>query len=68
MTAVKQLKATARDRVAPLVKAQQSLEQIQAAKPLADLDAKWGGGFVKQDMFLKEIVWSLDRSRIPTRP
>jgi cyclase len=68
LEAYRNMLAAARDRVAPLVKQKQTLEQIQAAKPLADFDALWGGGFVKQDMFLKEIVWSLDRSRIPARP
>jgi glyoxylase-like metal-dependent hydrolase (beta-lactamase superfamily II) len=52
---------TARDRVKKLLAEKQTLEQIQAAKPLADLDATWGQSFMKQDVFLKELVLSLAR-------
>jgi cyclase len=41
-----------RDRVAPLVKQGKTREQVIAAKPTADLDAKWATGFLKPDVFL----------------
>jgi cyclase len=53
--------ATARDRVAPLVKAGKTLEQVTAAKPLADLDAKWGQGFLKADTFVSILYKDLSR-------
>jgi cyclase len=52
LTAFRDMLATARDRVAPLVKAGKTLEQVTAAKPLAELDAKWGQGFLKADTFV----------------
>ena len=52
LKAFRDMLATARDRVAPLVKAGKTLEQVMAAKPLAELDAKWGQGFLKADTFV----------------
>jgi glyoxylase-like metal-dependent hydrolase (beta-lactamase superfamily II) len=52
LKAYRDMLATARDRVAALVKAGKTLEQTTAAKPLADLDAKWGQGFLKADAFV----------------
>jgi cyclase len=52
LKAFRDMLATARDRVAPLVKAGKTLEQVTAAKPLAELDAKWGQGFLKADTFV----------------
>ena len=43
---------TVRTRVSRLVAQKRTLAQIRAAKPLADLDATWGGGFMKPDVFL----------------
>ena len=42
---------TARDRIAKLKAEGKSRDEVVAAKPTADLDAKWGGGFMKGDMF-----------------
>ncbi len=55
--------STARSRVKPLVDAGKSLEEIQKAKPLADLDATWGKGFITPDLFLKELHADLSRGR-----
>lgn len=52
LRAFRDMLATARDRVAPLVKAGKTLEQVMAAKPMAELDAKWGQGFLKADTFV----------------
>ena len=43
---------TVRDRVAKLKAEGKTREQAIAAKPTADLDAKWGGGFMKGDSFV----------------
>lgn len=50
---------TARNRVKELVAAGNSLDEIVAAKPTADLDAKWGGGFVQPDHFAATLAASL---------
>ena len=55
-----------RDRVTKLVTEGRTLEQVMAAKPLADLDQAWGAGFMKPDMFL-QIVYR-DLSREPPAP
>jgi glyoxylase-like metal-dependent hydrolase (beta-lactamase superfamily II) len=57
--------AAVRERVAPLVRRGKTLEEIVAAKPLADLDAVWGRGFMKADRFLGAVFADLSR---PGRP
>ena len=42
----------ARDHVAALKKQGKTLDEVVAAKPLATYDAKWGGGFMKPEVFL----------------
>jgi glyoxylase-like metal-dependent hydrolase (beta-lactamase superfamily II) len=61
LKAYRDMLATARDRVAALVKAGQTLEQVTAAKPLAELDAKWGQGFLKADPFVTILYKDLAR-------
>jgi glyoxylase-like metal-dependent hydrolase (beta-lactamase superfamily II) len=41
-----------RDNVASLKKQGKSVEEVAAAKPTAAYDAKWGGGFMKPEVFL----------------
>jgi glyoxylase-like metal-dependent hydrolase (beta-lactamase superfamily II) len=53
---------TVRDRVAKLVGEGKTLEQVTAAKPLADLDAAWGTGFMKPEMFLRVVYTDLSRA------
>lgn len=48
--------ATVRHRIALAVKAGKSLQEVQADKPTAEWDAKWGNGFIKSDKFV-EIVY-----------
>jgi cyclase len=55
-----------RDRVTKLVNDGLTLEQVMAAKPLADLDRVWGNGFMKPDAFL-QVVYR-DLSREPPAP
>jgi len=44
-------------RIQPLVTAGQTVDEIARAKPLADLDAKWGGGsFMTPERFLQAVV------------
>jgi len=50
-----------RGRVKKLLASGQTLEQIQAAKPLADLEGKWGKGYITADLMLKTAVYDLSR-------
>jgi len=54
---------TVRRRVQPLVVQGRTLRQVLAAKPLADLDAQWGNGFMKPEQFLSIVYESLSRTR-----
>ena len=47
--------ATVHERVAKLIKAGKNMDAIVAAKPTADYDAKWGGGFLNPDMWVKIV-------------
>jgi cyclase len=53
--------AQVRDRVAKDLRKKETLEQIQAAKPLADLEESWGKGYVKSDIMVKTAVLDLER-------
>ena len=51
LQAFRDMLKTARDRIAKQKAEGKSRDQAVAAKPTADLDTKWGGGFMKGDMF-----------------
>ena len=55
--------ATVQDRVTKLVREGKTLEQVLAAKPLADLDGVWGTGFMKPEMFLRVVYTDLAGTR-----
>jgi cyclase len=48
-----------RDRVKPLVSAGKTLAEVQAAKPSAAFDDKWGKGFIKPDTLVTIAYESL---------
>ncbi len=48
-------------KVQAAIKAGKTLKQIQAMKPSAAYDAKYGGAFIKPDAFVAEIYASLTR-------
>ncbi len=50
---------TARERVAKAIAAGQAIDALVAARPLADLDAIWGTGFVSPERFLRSAHASL---------
>jgi glyoxylase-like metal-dependent hydrolase (beta-lactamase superfamily II) len=52
-----------RDRVGQLIAQNKTLEQVLAAKPLADLDATWGTGNIKPEQFLTIVYGSLTTSK-----
>jgi glyoxylase-like metal-dependent hydrolase (beta-lactamase superfamily II) len=51
--------ATVRDRVKKQKDAGKSLAEVTAAKPTADLDAKWGNGSIKPDFFVNLVYSTL---------
>jgi glyoxylase-like metal-dependent hydrolase (beta-lactamase superfamily II) len=51
---------TVRRRVDAARAAGTALEAFLASKPLADLDARWGGGFIKGDAFARTVWEQLD--------
>jgi cyclase len=50
-----------RERIAKLIRDGKSAEEAVAAKPSADLDAKWGNGPVRPDQIVEEIYADLKR-------
>jgi glyoxylase-like metal-dependent hydrolase (beta-lactamase superfamily II) len=50
-----------RAKVAPLVAEGKSLEEVQAAKPTADFDEQWGGGFLNPENFTAIVYSSLSQ-------
>jgi len=50
---------TVRNRIAALEAQGKTKEEIVAAKPTADLDAKWGGGFMKPDNWVGLVYDSM---------
>ncbi len=49
--------ATVKERVEAALAAQKALDAFLGEKPLADLEAEWGDGFLKSDDFIK-LVWA----------
>src|SRR5690606_1556512 len=56
---------TIRQRVKALIASGKTLEQIVAAKPTAELDAKVGGDFIKPDQIVEAAYRSLTASKAP---
>jgi len=48
-----------RDRVKTMVAAGKTLDEVKAAAPTKDFDAKWGGGFMKPEVFTAIVYQSL---------
>lgn len=63
LKAYRDVVAVARDRVAALVKAGKSKEEVVAAKPTAEWDATWGTGFIKGDVFVGILYESVKSGR-----
>jgi len=55
--------ARVRERVAKSIAAGQSVDEIVAARPTAELDARWGGGFLQPDDFVRIVATSLAAAR-----
>jgi glyoxylase-like metal-dependent hydrolase (beta-lactamase superfamily II) len=59
LEAYRDMLVTVRDRVARFMAEGRTKEQVVAAKPTADLDAKWGGGWIKPDPFVGLVYESM---------
>ncbi|MCW3061480.1 MAG: fold metallo-hydrolase [Capsulimonas sp.] len=53
--------ATVRRRIEPMVHAGKTADQVVAAKPTRDLDAKWGGVVLSGDLFTRDVYEGLKR-------
>jgi glyoxylase-like metal-dependent hydrolase (beta-lactamase superfamily II) len=53
--------ATVRDRIARAVAEGKDADATVAARPTADLDAKWGGGFLSPEQFVRIVHADLSR-------
>jgi glyoxylase-like metal-dependent hydrolase (beta-lactamase superfamily II) len=52
-----------RDRIGPMVKSGKTLEEVRDSKPTRELDAKWGGGFLKPDAFVRVAYGVLSKEK-----
>ena len=50
-----------RDRITRLIREGKSMDEAVAAKPTADLDAKWGNGPIRPDQIVEEVYADLKR-------
>lgn len=63
LTAYVAMLETIRDRVKKMVAEKKTLEEVIASKPTADLDAKYGNGFMKPDQFVTLVYKSLSTQK-----
>jgi glyoxylase-like metal-dependent hydrolase (beta-lactamase superfamily II) len=59
LTEYRAMLVTARDRMAALVKQGKTEDEVQAAKPFADLDAKWAANEQNRKTFVRVVYHSL---------
>ena len=52
-----------RDRVGALVRSGKTLDEIKAAAPMKEYDAKWGAGFIKPDVILTLVQADLSKKK-----
>lgn len=57
LKAYRDMLVTVHERMIKLIKEGKNIDEIVAAKPTADYDAKWGGGFLNPDRWV-QIVYS----------
>lgn len=63
----REMLATVQGRITPLVMAGKSVDEVVAAKPLADLDEKWGKGFMKPEVFVKVVYTGIKKNGAKTK-
>ncbi|HEX5280623.1 MAG TPA: MBL fold metallo-hydrolase [Micropepsaceae bacterium] len=52
-----------RDRIARMMQAGMTVEQVVAAKPSADFDPRWGNGPIRPDQYVEEVYADLKSHR-----
>jgi cyclase len=62
MIAWREMLVTSRDRIGKLVNEGKTVEEVLAAKPLADLDAKWAANPQQAQNWTKMVYNSFKRS------
>jgi len=63
LKAYRDMLAGAAERIGKLVAEGRKAEDIVAANPTAEFDAKWGAGFIKPPRFVQMVVMDLQRNR-----
>jgi hypothetical protein len=63
LKAYRDMLAVVAERIGKMVSEGKTGEEIAAAKPTADLDEKWGKGFVKPDQFAQMIAHNILKNR-----
>ena len=63
LMAYRDMLVTVRDRVEGLKRGGRSLQEAVAARPTSDLDAKWGKGSMKPDVFVQQVYKTLPDGR-----
>jgi cyclase len=63
LAAYREMLATVGTRIRRMVADGKTVEEIGAANPLADLDAKWGKGFLKGPKFAEMVADNLVKNR-----
>ena len=61
LKAYRDMLADVHARMTELIKAGKNLDEIVAAKPTADYDAKWGGGFLNPDRWVKIVYAAMQK-------
>ena len=59
LKAYRDMLASVHARIKELIKAGKNMDEIVAAKPTADYDAKWGGGFLKPDRWVQIVYLAM---------
>lgn len=63
LTAFRDMLVAVRSRIEPMLAAGRTREQVLAAKPTKEFDAKWGGGFLEPDRFAGIVYDDLAKRR-----
>ena len=61
LKAYRDMLAAVYERMTKLIKEGKNIDDIVAAKPTADFDAKWGGGFLKPDEWIRNVYAAMQK-------
>jgi cyclase len=62
LQAYREMLVQVRQRIQQLIAAGKTMDEVVAAAPTKDFDAKWGSGYVTPDVFTKIVFSSLNKS------